>query len=211
MIHWAIFASGNGTNAEAIIKYFETNLGSTQIKVVLCNKPDAYVLERAKKYDIPTEVFSKDDLYNTKNVYNILKKYEIHAIALAGFNLLLPENIVKALPDYRILNLHPALLPKYGGKGMYGINVHEAVLANKEEESGITVHYVNEKYDEGLIIEQVKCEVKKDDTPQTLAQRIHELEHLNYPRIIHKESKQMALSSVFSGIDPVGSPYNDRN
>lgn len=203
MINWAIFASGNGTNAEAIIKHFEGRYSGTEIKVILCNKPDAYVLERAKNHNIPTEIFSKADLYENGNVLQTLKKYEIHAIALAGFNWLMPIEIVKALPEHRILNLHPSLLPKYGGKGMYGNKVHEAVLANKEKESGITIHFVNEKYDEGTIIEQIKCEVKENDTTETLAQRIHELEHQNYPRIIEKESYQLSITSVFSGIDPI--------
>ncbi len=203
MISWAIFASGNGSNAEAIIQKFEgKERDGTNIKLVLCNKKDAYVLERMKKYPhIPTFVFDKKDLYETDRVWVLLREHKIYSIALAGFNWLLPANIINALPSRRILNLHPSLLPKYGGKGMYGSHVHEAVLANKEKESGITIHSVDEKYDEGMIIEQIKCEVLEDDTVETLAARIHALEHIHYPRVIDDVSRQLGISSIFTNID----------
>jgi len=179
-----IFASGSGTNAEAIARYFE-NRSDIQISLILSNRKDAYVLERAKKLNIPSLCFSRDDLYETDHVLSRLKAEDPALIILAGFLWLLPENIIHNFPN-RIINIHPALLPKYGGKGMYGAKVHEAVLAAGEKESGITIHYVNEKYDEGDIIFQAHCPVLAGDTPITLAQRIHTLEHRHYPEVIGK-------------------------
>ncbi|TAE68447.1 MAG: phosphoribosylglycinamide formyltransferase [Bacteroidetes bacterium] len=202
MINWAIFASGNGSNAEAIIQKFEKRVCSTEIKLVLCNKADAYILERVKKYpEIKAVVFDKKDLYERETIRDLLRDNDIYCIALAGFNWILPENIVNVMPKKRILNLHPSLLPKYGGKGMYGNKVHEAVLLNKEKQSGITIHYVNEKYDEGEIIEQIKCEVLENDTVETLSTRIHALEHEHYPRIIDERSETLAMNSIFSNVD----------
>ena len=180
----AIFASGSGTNAQKLMEYFSTNK-TAKVKIVLSNKADAYVLERAKKFSVPTFVFDRDDLYHSGKVLRILLENDIHFIVLAGFLWLIPEEILSHYPG-RIVNIHPALLPDYGGKGMYGDRVHKAVLENKEKESGISIHFVNERYDEGDIIFQAKCEVKPDDTPEVLAARIHKLEHKYYPRIVEK-------------------------
>jgi phosphoribosylglycinamide formyltransferase 1 len=184
----AIFASGNGTNAERIIEYFS---GKPDVKVslVLSNKKNAFVLQRAQKLNVPSFVFSAKELTETDTVENKLKEFNIDFIVLAGFLLMVPVSLIKKFPD-KIVNIHPALLPKYGGKGMYGEYVHHAVIANGEIESGISIHFVNEKYDEGNIIFQTRCDVLKNDTSETLASRIHELEHKYYPLIIEKVLKE---------------------
>ena len=180
----AIFASGNGTNAENLIKHFFYN-ESVMVAAVFCNNPDAKVLEKARTYAIPAIVFNREDLYETNRVLRDLRELEINFIALAGFMWLVPDYLVREYRD-KIINVHPALLPKYGGKGMYGKKVHEAVIKNKEKESGITIHYVNEKYDEGTIIYQHKCEVAADDTPESLAEKVHRLEYEHYPEVIEE-------------------------
>jgi phosphoribosylglycinamide formyltransferase-1 len=178
----AIFASGSGTNAQAIAEYFAKNDGA-KVDCILTNNSQAFVLERAKLFSVPSIIFSKDDFYHTPKIINLLKEREIDLIVLAGFLWLLPPELVHAFPE-RIINIHPALLPKYGGKGMYGMKVHQAVIENKEKESGITIHYVNEKYDEGNIIFQAKCKIDPSDTPEMLAEKIHELEHIHFPRVV---------------------------
>lgn len=180
----AIFASGSGTNAQAIIEHLnKSKVG--RVSGIFSNNKDAFVLQRAQKYNIPDYVFSKNEFYNTTNIRDILNEKKIDFIVLAGFLWLIPEYLLIAFPD-RIINIHPALLPKYGGKGMYGMRVHEAVINNKEKESGITIHYVNENYDEGNIIFQAKCKITQNDSPETLAKKIHELEHKHYPRIVEE-------------------------
>jgi len=180
----AIFASGSGTNAENIIKYF-TDDEKVNIELIVSNKTDAFVHQRAKKYGIESMTFSKSDFYTTDKVLEILQQKNIDFIVLAGFLLKVPENLIKAYPD-KIINIHPALLPKYGGKGMYGDNVHRAVVENGEKESGITIHYVNENYDEGAIIFQAKCEVIPSDTYEDVAKKVHILEYMHFPEIIEK-------------------------
>jgi phosphoribosylglycinamide formyltransferase 1 len=180
----AIFASGSGTNAQAIVEYFKNNV-DIRVSCILSNRPDAFVLERAKKLGIPSYTFTRDEYYNTSGILALLSENSVDFIALAGFLWLVPEYLIRAYPN-RIVNIHPALLPKYGGKGMYGQKVHQAVIDNAETESGITIHLVNEKYDEGGIVFQAKCPVKPGDTPDSLASRIHLLEHEYYPRIIEK-------------------------
>lgn len=179
-----ILASGSGTNAEAIARYFEPG-ANAKVSLILSNRCDAYVLVRAKKLNIPALCFSRADFYETDLVLNRLEAENPALIVLAGFLLLMPDNIIRNFPK-RIINIHPALLPKYGGKGMYGSNVHEAVIAAREKESGISIHYVNEKYDEGDIIFQARCPILPNDTAETLAQRIHALEHKHYPEVIEK-------------------------
>jgi phosphoribosylglycinamide formyltransferase 1 len=180
----AIFASGSGTNAQRIAEYF-SNHPEIAVSMILSNKPDAYVLVRAKKLNIPSVVFDRHGFYDTNEISGLLKKNKIDLIVLAGFLWLIPGNLIKTYRG-RIINIHPALLPKYGGKGMYGSRVHEEVIQSGDKESGISIHYVNEKYDEGNIIFQAKCKVLPDDTPDTLAQRIHQLEYKHYPEIIEK-------------------------
>lgn len=178
----ALFASGNGTNAQRIIEYFKDNK-KVHVVLVASNKPDAFVLERAKRAGIPTFTFDKKDFFETNKVLHHLLQEKIDWIVLAGFLWKIPESLLKTFPD-RIINIHPALLPKYGGKGMYGMKVHEAVIQNKEKESGINIHYVNEHYDEGKTIFIAKCIVNSTDTPETLANKIHALEHEFYPKVI---------------------------
>ncbi|MBN2523092.1 MAG: phosphoribosylglycinamide formyltransferase [Bacteroidales bacterium] len=180
----AVFASGSGTNAQAIIEYLEKK-SVGRVTIILCNKKNAYVLERVKKYSIPSYVFNRDEFYCTLNIQNLLIDNKIDFIVLAGFLWLIPKYLIHAFPN-RIINIHPALLPKYGGKGMYGMHVHEAVIDNNEKESGITIHYVNEKYDDGDIIFQAKCKIEKNETPESLANKIHQLEHQYFPVIVEK-------------------------
>ena len=180
----AIFASGSGSNAENIIQYFDQK-PQFCVKSVFCNVPDAYVLERAKKYRIPSFVFNREEFRNPDKVFRQLQEQEIDFIVLAGFLWLMPSFITAAWPN-KIVNIHPALLPAYGGKGMYGHHVHEAVIAAGEKESGITIHYVNDHYDQGAIIFQAKCPVLPTDTPDDLAARVHELEYRYFPQIIEE-------------------------
>ena len=189
MVRIALFASGSGTNVENIVNYFK-NSDKVEIVAVLCNKPDAFVLQRAKKHNIRTLVFNKVDLYKENTVLSFLENQKIDFIVLAGFLWLIPPKIVSAYSK-RIINIHPALLPKYGGKGMYGMNVHKAVIAAGERESGITIHYVNENYDEGANILQAKVPVDKGDTPETLAEKIHQLEYLYFPKTIEQLTNKM--------------------
>ncbi len=184
MINIAVFASGSGTNFQAIADYFSGH-SEISVKLLLSNRENAYALERAARANIDTFVFSRQELDNTDRVPSVLKKYDIHFIALAGFLLRIPENILRGWPD-RIVNIHPALLPKYGGKGMYGMRVHQAVIDAGDRFSGITIHMINEEYDKGSSVFQHTCEVKKDDNPESLAARIHQLEHYWYPRIIER-------------------------
>jgi phosphoribosylglycinamide formyltransferase 1 len=179
-----IFASGSGSNAEEIIKYFQ-NSDKGRIAAIFSNKPDAFVLQRAEKYGIPTEVFTRKQFFESQLVLSMLQKYETDLIVLAGFLLLVPEYLVKEYPG-RIINIHPALLPAYGGKGMYGSAVHEAVHRNGERYSGITIHFVNNNYDEGKIILQEKCEITSEDSPSAIAGKVLKLEHYYYPRVIEK-------------------------
>ena len=175
-----IFASGSGSNAENIFNYIKNN-EDINISLIVTNNKNAYVIERAKKLNIPYEVITKSKFQDTEFVLTTLNKYNTDLIVLAGFLLLIPEYLIN---EYKIINIHPALLPKYGGKGMYGDNVHKAVIENNEKESGITIHYVNSKYDEGKIIFQAKCEVTPKDTFETLAEKIHKLEYKHFPHVI---------------------------
>jgi phosphoribosylglycinamide formyltransferase-1 len=178
-----IFASGSGTNAENIIKYFKEKKLATVV-AVFTNNPNAKVIERAHNLKVSTEIFSKTEFYESKFLQKLIS-YEPDLIVLAGFLLKLPEIIVQAYPN-KIINIHPALLPKYGGKGMYGMNVHIAVVENEESETGITIHYVNENYDEGNIIFQKEVTVLISDTPEVVAAKIHELEQDHFPVVIEK-------------------------
>jgi len=180
----ALFASGSGTNVENIANYFKNN-NQVNISLVLSNKKDAYVLERARKFGIKSMVFRREQFYQTNEIVELLKSENVDLIVLAGFLWLVPENLIAAFPN-KIINIHPALLPKYGGKGMYGSKVHEAVVANNENESGITIHFVNERYDEGNIICQEKCEVLPTDSPDDVAQKVHALEYEFFPKTIEK-------------------------
>jgi phosphoribosylglycinamide formyltransferase-1 len=176
-----IFASGTGTNARAIIDYFKAN-GKASVALIVSNKADAVVIKIAEQEHIPFLIIDKQTIRETL-ILDQLQSYQPSLLVLAGFMWKVPEHLVHAFPD-RIINIHPALLPLYGGKGMYGHNVHHAVLEAKEKESGITIHYVNERYDEGNIIMQARCAVQSSDSADDLATRIHKLEHFYYPRTI---------------------------
>lgn len=180
----AIFASGEGTNAQNIIDYFKA---SKQLKValVVSNKATANVLNRARNAGIPTLLINRTDFYESGATIRMLKAAQIDFIILAGFLWMIPPDLIRAYPN-KMINIHPALLPKYGGKGMYGMHVHKAVVEAGETESGISIHYVNEHYDEGEIIEQHRCTINRDDTPETLAAKIHQLEYDFFPKAIEK-------------------------
>lgn len=178
-----IFASGSGTNAENIIKYFAAEKTGTVVSI-FSNNPKAKVLERAKNLKVPTEIFSKEDLFSGK-ILEKLNKLQPDLIVLAGFLLKLPENIIEAYEN-KIINIHPALLPKYGGKGMYGMHIHKSVVENKEKETGITIHFVNENYDEGNIIFQQMIVLDGTESPEKVAEKIHLLEQENFPEVIEK-------------------------
>lgn len=180
----ALFASGSGTNVENIANYFRANT-EIEIGLVLSNKKDAYVLERAKKLGIPKLVFNREQFYNTQFVVDKLVEHNIDFVVLAGFLWLIPSNLIQAFPK-KIVNIHPALLPKYGGKGMYGGKVHEAVVENHEIESGITIHFVNENYDEGDVIFQYTCDVLPTDSANDVASKVHALEYEHFPKVIEQ-------------------------
>lgn len=181
----AIFASGEGTNAENLFNYFN-NDKRVKFKLVVTNSDTAGVIERAEKYKKNVQIISKTALNEyTDKIIEFLRTENIDLIILAGFLLKIPEAFVKAFPN-QIINIHPSLLPKYGGKGMHGMNVHKAVIENKEMESGITIHYVNEEYDKGEIILQAKCEVAMNETPETLSAKIRKLEFEYFPKAIEK-------------------------
>ncbi len=185
MINAAIFASGEGTNAENLFNYF-ANDPRIKIKLVVTNKDNAGIVERAEKHKKNVQIISKSALENyTDKFIEFLKVEKIDLIILAGFLIKIPEAFIKAFPN-KIINLHPALLPNYGGKGMYGMNVHKAVIANKDKESGITIHFANEEYDKGEIILQAKCLIDENDTPESLAKKIQKLEFEFLPKAIEK-------------------------
>lgn len=177
-----VFASGSGSNAENIIRYFHDS-GAAEVVSVMSNKPNAKVLERAKKLNVTALYFDRAAFYNSNEVLHILEDVNPDLIVLAGFLWLFPSSILEKFPN-KVINLHPALLPKFGGKGMFGSNVHQAVLDNKEKETGITIHYVNEKYDDGQIIFQKAFPISSEETLTSLTEKIHELEHRHFPEVI---------------------------
>jgi phosphoribosylglycinamide formyltransferase-1 len=184
MIRVAIFASGAGSNAKKIIEHFQHH-SFVEVALIVCNKPNAGVLTIAAAHHIETLLIEKECFFRGDAYVPLLKEKKIDWIVLAGFLWKIPSALIKAYPQH-IINIHPALLPKYGGKGMYGAHVHEAVIAAGETESGITIHFVDEQYDHGTTIFQATCEVRKEDTAEMLAQRIHMLEHLHFPKVIEQ-------------------------
>lgn len=181
----AILASGSGTNAENLIKYFNQQSAAGRVVFVLTNNPDAGVINRCKKLAVPVFVMSNTEFENPVNVLQLLQKNEIDILVLAGFLRKINPQLIEAFPD-KIINIHPALLPAYGGKGMYGNKVHEAVISHAAHESGITIHYVNDRYDEGKIIFQAACPLEKGETVVSLAEKIHQLEHLHFPKVLEQ-------------------------
>jgi phosphoribosylglycinamide formyltransferase-1 len=183
-----ILASGSGSNAENIIQHFAGREG-VRVSHVLTNRSDAYVLERAKRLGVSTKVFDRTAFYDNSEVLDFLRSCQPDLIVLAGFLWLVPAALVEAFPQ-RIINIHPALLPAYGGKGMYGAKVHEAVVANGDGETGITIHYVNTRYDEGAVIFQARCPVDPGDSAEQVAQKVHALEYEHFPRVIEELLQQ---------------------
>ncbi|HXS57842.1 MAG TPA: phosphoribosylglycinamide formyltransferase [Hanamia sp.] len=190
-VRLAIFASGAGSNAQQIINYFRESI-NVKIVLIVCNNPKAGVLAIASKENIPVFLLEKNKFLETGYVAE-LKSYQTDFIILAGFLWKVPQVLINAFQN-KIINIHPALLPAYGGKGMYGSAVHSAVIAAKEKESGITIHFVDEKYDHGEIIFQVKCEISENETSESLAEKIHKLEHENYPKIIASIVERSAVT-----------------
>jgi phosphoribosylglycinamide formyltransferase-1 len=180
----AIFGSGRGGNAENICVYFN-NSSDIKVVVMCTNRKDAFIIERAKKLKIPMVFTSKTELENFDDLAKILAKYKVDYIILAGFLLKIPSKMIEQYPN-KIINIHPALLPKYGGKGMYGENIYKAVLENKETQTGITIHLVNQNYDEGKIIKQYACDVSKNENLSSLESKIHKLEFSNFPQTLEK-------------------------
>ena len=183
-IRLAILGSGNGTNAQQISEYFASR-NDVQVACIIYNVKDAYIAQRARNLGIEARYFGRKDFYESTAVLDYLHEKQADWVILAGFLWLVPQNMLDAYPQ-RIINIHPALLPKYGGKGMYGHHVHEAVVAAGEHESGITIHIVDENYDRGTLLEQARCNVTPDDTPDTLAAKIHLLEKEYFPRVIDR-------------------------
>ncbi|MDR0893033.1 MAG: phosphoribosylglycinamide formyltransferase [Mediterranea sp.] len=179
----ALFASGEGTNAENIIRYFGCDDSDVRVSLVVSNKSQAGVLARAGRLGVPCAVFGKEAWADGAEILEALKSYDVDFVVVAGFLLRVPPLLLQAYP-HKIINIHPALLPKFGGKGMYGDRVHQAVVAAGETESGITIHYVNEKYDEGAVIFQATCPVLPTDTPEEVARKVHALEYEHFPRVI---------------------------
>lgn len=180
----ALFVSGTGSNARKIISYFQDAEG-VNCPLLISNKASAPALAMAEEQGLETMVLDRSDFYESENLLTVLEKYDIHLIVLAGFLWLIPSYLVEAYPN-AIINIHPALLPKFGGKGMYGMHVHRAVKAAGEQESGITIHYVNEHYDEGNIIFQARCPLKESDSPEDIARRVQELEHRHFAPVIER-------------------------
>jgi phosphoribosylglycinamide formyltransferase 1 len=178
----ALFASGSGTNAENIIRYFADNK-FIKVDSLWSNKPDAFALKRAEKHGIDTFIFNRHQFYETGEITRKLKKRNIDLIVLAGFLWLVPEELIE---NFTIINIHPALLPKYGGKGMYGMSVHRAVVENGDKESGISIHLVNPVYDDGKVLFQAKCPISPDDSPEDVAKKVHELEYKHFPAVIEE-------------------------
>ena len=199
MINVAIFASGSGTNAEGLIKYFASSK-EVKIKLVVTNNPEAGVVKRAETHKKNIHIISKEALNNyTDQIIDFLQTEKVDLIILSGFLLLIPAKIIQAFPQ-RIINIHPSLLPRHGGKGMYGNKVHEAVLQAKEKESGITIHYVDEQYDHGEHILQAVCRVEENDTIETLSKKIHELEYFHFPKAVEKAIEKLKIKNSEFGV-----------
>ena len=182
--HVAIFASGTGSNAKKIVEHFKHN-PYINVSLIVSNRADAPVLEMAHENGIPTVIIDRTSFYQSEDILKIFNNFSINFVVLAGFLWLVPTYLVRAF-EHRMVNIHPALLPKYGGKGMYGMRVHEAVKKAGDTETGITIHFVNEHYDDGDIVFQARCPISEADTPEDIAQNIHRLEHRHFPEVIEK-------------------------
>lgn len=196
----AIFASGSGTNAEEIMKFFG-NHDSIEVAILLSNTPDAYALERAKKFNVASSVFNRKQFRETDEVLDVLKQKRVTHIILAGFLWLIPGNLIKAYSG-KIVNIHPALLPRHGGKGMYGMRVHESVKTSGDRETGVTIHLVNDQYDEGEILAQKSVAVEPEDTAYDIAEKVHKLEYQFYPLVIESWIAGTAKAAVIPASGP---------
>ncbi|MBL4678410.1 MAG: phosphoribosylglycinamide formyltransferase [Mucilaginibacter sp.] len=185
----AIFASGSGSNAQKIMEHFKKH-NDAEVVLILTNNPQAYVLQRADNFEVPSHIFTRHEFYETDEIISLLKNLQVDIIVLAGFLWLVPQSLLQAFPN-KIINLHPALLPKFGGKGMYGDNVHKAVLAAGEEESGITIHFTNAEFDEGEIIHQSRFKIEPGDTLEMVKFKVQQLEHQHFPKVIEGLLKKM--------------------
>ena len=186
MIKIAVFASGNGTNAENLISHFNTcPPRGGQVSLVVCNRRGARVIYRASRAGVPVEVMSRDEINNPHTMLALLDRYSVDAIVLAGFLLMVPPFLVEAYRG-RIINIHPSLLPRYGGRGMYGMNVHRAVVAAGDNATGITIHHVNERYDDGAVIFQATTAVAPGDTSEDVERKVHLLEREHFPRVVEE-------------------------
>jgi phosphoribosylglycinamide formyltransferase-1 len=185
----AIFASGSGSNAQKIMEHFKRS-DNAEVVIILTNNPEAYVLQRADNFEIPSHIFDRHEFYDTDDIIKLLKNLQIDLIVLAGFLWLIPPSLLKAFPN-KIINIHPSLLPKYGGKGMYGDKVHKAILAAKEEESGITIHFVNEHFDEGEVIHQSRFRIEPEDDLEMVKFKGQQLEHTHFAKVIENLLKKM--------------------
>jgi len=185
----AIFASGSGTNAENLIRFFRTSPFG-EVNLVLSNRQGAGVIDRSQSLDVEAIVFTREQFYESEEILDLLIERNIDYVVLAGFLWLVPEYLLEHFEN-KMLNIHPALLPKYGGKGMFGQHVHAAVIQNGDQESGITIHRVNRKYDDGSIVFQARCKVLSDDTPDSLALRVHQLEYEHFPVVVEQELKEL--------------------
>ena len=185
----AIFASGSGSNAQRIMEYFKKN-SIAEVAIVLTNNPEAYVLQRADNFEVPTHIFNRKEFYQSRQIVELLQNLDVDLIVLAGFLWLIPPYLLDAFPG-KIINIHPALLPNFGGKGMYGDHVHEAVLAAREKEHGITIHLIDEEFDRGAIIQQFKFRVETEDDLEDIRFKIQQLEHQHYPKVIEQVLKKM--------------------
>lgn len=185
----AIFASGSGTNAEKFFEKFKDH-PEAEVSVLLTNNPKAGVIARAERFGIPAKIFDKPTFTQTDQIVHYLQEIGVEFIVLAGFMWLVPANLIQAFPN-RMVNIHPALLPAYGGKGMYGMYVHQAVKEAGEKSTGITIHYVNEKYDDGQIVFQTSCIIDTEDTPEDIANKVHALEYQYYPKVVEELIKNI--------------------
>jgi phosphoribosylglycinamide formyltransferase-1 len=185
----AIFASGSGSNAQKIMEHFKRS-AIAEVALILTNNPEAYVLQRADNFEIPSHVFDRNEFYNTDDIIRLLKNLQIDLIVLAGFLWLIPPSLLQAFPN-KIINIHPSLLPKYGGKGMYGDKVHKAILEAKEDESGITIHFVNEHFDEGEMIHQSRFKIEPEDDLEMVKFKGQQLEHMHFAKVIENLLKKM--------------------
>ena len=185
----AIFASGSGSNAQKIMEQFKRS-NDIEVVLILTNNPDSFVLQRADNFEVPSHIFDRKEFYGSDKTVTLIKNLNVDLIVLAGFLWLIPQNLLKAFPN-KIINIHPALLPKFGGKGMYGDKVHQAVIEAKEHESGITIHFVNSEFDEGEIIHQSKFRIEKGDDLKMLKFKVQQLEHHHFPKVIESLLKKM--------------------